>query len=132
MSTNVAISLCVYINPTQTKYDIDTGLNEVTENSKLKSAYIVGIRNINGKILAASVFVSDIDNKNDPKLADVSLEIFKLHSPTKNIVSQIHSMPISKLKFNLEKGSIKDAFSEKEIDVLYADFYMKNSIDGRS
>ncbi|MEX6206834.1 hypothetical protein AB6G04_08540 [Proteus mirabilis] len=33
---------------------------------------------------------------------------------------------------NLEKGSIKDAFSEKEIDVLYADFYMKNSIDGRS
>ncbi|HEK0792136.1 TPA: negative control protein of sporulation [Proteus mirabilis] len=126
------MSLCVYSNPTQTKYDIDTGLNAVTEYSKLKSAYIVGIRNINGKILAASVFVSDIDNKNDPKLADVSLEIFKLHSPTKNLVSQIHSMPISKLKFNLEKGSIKDAFSEKEIDVLYADFYMKNSIDGRS
>lgn len=131
MSTSIPLSLCVYSNPTQTKYDIDTGFNAEQEYKNLKSAYIVGIRDKSGKIMAASVFLSDIDDKKDAKLADVSAEIFKQHKPTKHLVPKIHTMPISKLKFNLTNGTIKDAFSENEIDMLYTDFYMKNSIDGR-
>ncbi|MDI9095021.1 negative control protein of sporulation [Providencia rettgeri] len=131
MSINIPLSLCVYNNPTQTRYDIDTGFNAEQGYKNLKSAYIVGIRDISGKILAASVFLSDIDDKKDAKLAGVSAEIFQNHKPTKHLVPKIHSMPISKLKLNLTNGTIKDAFSEREIDMLYDDFYMNNSIDGR-
>ncbi|PHM39167.1 hypothetical protein Xmau_03073 [Xenorhabdus mauleonii] len=127
---NIPISLCIYTDVTQTKYDIDTGFKADETYNVLKTAYIVGIRNKKKKIIAAGIFISNIEDKSEPKLADVAINMFENHEPTKKLVKEIHSMPISRLRINLKNGTIQDAFSEREIDMLYTDFYMSNSING--
>lgn len=129
---NIPISLCVYTGPTQTKYDVKTGIKAEEAYNALKTAYIVGIRNKSQKILAAGIFISSIEDKKDPKLADVAYEIFKAHKPTKKLVKDIYSLPIARLKINLANGTIQEAFSDLETDMLFADFYMNNSIDGKA
>lgn len=129
---NIPISLCIYSGPTQTKYDVQTDIKVEDAYNSLKTAYIVGIRNKSQKILAAGIFISSIEDRKDPKLADVAYEIFKAHQPTKKLVKDIFSLPIARLKINLENGTIQEAFSDLETDKLFTDFYMNNSIDGKA
>ncbi|EKU4727108.1 MULTISPECIES: negative control protein of sporulation [Citrobacter] len=129
---NVTISLCIYNGITQTKYDVNSGFNKEETYKALKTAYIAGIRNKEQRIIAAGIFISSIEDKKDPRLANVAAAIFKSHQPTKTLADDIYSLPISKIKINLENGTLQEAFSDIETDILFTDFYMNNSIDGRA
>ncbi|WFQ80603.1 negative control protein of sporulation [Xenorhabdus sp. SF857] len=127
---NIPIALCIYTDTTQTRYDVDTGFKANEAYEILKTAYIVGMRNKKKKLIAAGIFISSIEDKTDPKLSDVALMMFEKHKPTEKIIKEMRSMPISRLRFNLANGTVQQAFSEREIDILFTEFYMKNSIGG--
>ncbi|PKC45532.1 hypothetical protein [Pantoea ananatis] len=129
---NIPISVCVYSGPTQTTYDVKTEFKTTDVYKALKTAYIAGIRNNEKKIVAACIFISSIEDKTDPQLSDVAYAIFNSHTPTKVFVGDIYSIPLSRLKVNLDNGTIEEAFSETEIEMLYSDFYFKNSTEGNA
>lgn len=127
---NIALSVCLYSGNSQTVYDVKTGIPAENSYNELGTSYIAGIRNKNQKIIAAIVFISSIADKNDPRLADVTYRLFELLTPTKNLVKEIYSLPVSRLKLNLNNGSVEQAFSEDEINMLFTDFFIQNSIEG--
>ncbi|MGG6136140.1 hypothetical protein ACQV2E_09750 [Pantoea allii] len=90
------------------------------------------MRNNEKKIVAACIFISSIEDKTDPQLSDVAYAIFNSHNPTKVFVGDIYSIPLSRLKVNLDNGTVEEAFSETEIEMLYSDFYFKNSTEGNA
>lgn len=129
---HIGVSVCVYSGEIQTKYDINTGIKPDAAYDALKTAYIAGIRDKKGRLLAAGIFISSLDNKKDPRLAEVAHEMFSSHKPTKDLVKKLYSIPLSRLRINLENGTVQQAFSDFETDLLYADFYLNHSIDGHA
>lgn len=127
---NIPVSLCVYSGDTQTTWEVSTGFNTDEAFDLLRTAYIAGIRNKNKQLTAATLFLSSLEDKNDPRLSEVVFQIFSSHNPTRMLVADIYSIPVGRLKINLENGTLKDAFSEQEINMLYADFYSSNSHGG--
>ncbi|MFZ5262632.1 hypothetical protein ACOY7H_06515, partial [Enterobacter roggenkampii] len=65
-------------------------------------------------------------------LRDAAAGIFRSHKVTENLMRKAASIPVGKLNINLEYGTIENAFSESELNMVYADFYMKNSISGNA
>lgn len=127
---NVPVSLCVYSGPIQTIYDVKHESTTEDVYNALKTAYIAGIRNKHKEIVAACIFISSIEDKTDPKLSEVVYSIFNSHNPTKVFIEDIYSLLVSRLRINLNNGTVEKAFSESEVKILYADFHLKNSIGG--
>jgi hypothetical protein len=127
---NIPVSLCVFSGSTQTTYDVNTGIAADSAYHNLQNAYIAGIREKNGKITAACVFVSSLADRTSPRMAEIVYTIFDSHNPTKEFTKHIASLPLSKLNINLKNGSLKQAFSDSELTMLYADFFFKYSVEG--
>jgi len=99
---------------------------------ELNNAYIAGIRNKKGKIIGSGIFISSISNPKSDDLRDAAAGIFRTHKVTENLMRKAVSIPVGKLNINLKYGTIENAFSESELNMVYADFYMKNSISGNA
>nr|WDS96445.1 hypothetical protein VW1_00017 [Enterobacter sp.] len=128
----IPVSLCIYDDISLTVYPVKTGYNPEKTYNELNNAYIAGVRNNRGKIIGAGIFISSISNPKSDDLRDAAAGIFKNHKVTESLMRQAVSIPVGKLNVNLEHGTIEDAFSEGELNMVYADFYMKNSISGNA
>lgn len=127
----IPVSLCIYDDVSITVYPVDTGYDTELTYNELQNAYIVGIRNKKKKIIGAGIMISTIPNPNE-SLRDAAAGIFRNHKVTTSLMRKADSLPAGKLRINLDNGTLKDAFSEHELNVLYTDFYMKNSISGNA
>ncbi|UWS33070.1 MULTISPECIES: negative control protein of sporulation [Erwinia] len=128
---SIPLSLCIYDDVSITVYPVETGHNPTQTYKDLKNAYIVGIRNSKRKILAAGVILSSIDNTCE-QLAEAAAGIFAAHKVTAHLLTDAVSLPASKLQLHLDKGSIEEALSESELNMLYADFYVNHSVAGNA
>ncbi|WP_455865697.1 negative control protein of sporulation [Pantoea agglomerans] len=127
----IPVSLCIYDDVSITVYPVETGYDTELTYNDLKNAYIIGIRNKKKKIIGAGVVISTIPFPNE-LLMDAAACIFRKHKVTASLMRKADSLPAGKLRINLDNGTLKDAFSEHELNVLYTDFYMKNSISGNA
>lgn len=128
----IPLSLCVHNDIGITVYPVKTDIDTDIAHSKLKNVYIVGIKNINKKIVCSAIFLSSIENNKDGKLAEVVIEILKQHESTRELVKDIDSMPTGKIMWDMKNGSITDVLSESELNKLYLDFYFKHSVSGNA
>jgi hypothetical protein len=128
----IPVSLCIYDDVSLTVYPVKTGYTPEISYKELNNAYIAGIRNKKGKIIGSGIFISSISNPKSDDLRDAAAGIFRSHKVTENIMRKAVSIPVGKLNINLEHGTIENAFSENELNMVYADFYMKNSISGNA
>lgn len=127
----VPVSLCIYDDVSITVYPVETGFDSELTYRDFKNAYIVGIRNKKKKIIGAGIMISTIESANE-LLMDAASGIFRQHKVTAALMRKADTLPSAKLKFHLEHGTLKEAFSEYELNIIYAEFYMKNSISGNA
>ncbi|ENJ7629783.1 negative control protein of sporulation [Salmonella enterica] len=115
-----------------TTYPIELPFPQDSAYQILKNAYIAGIRNKKGRILASIVFLTETENSGSEGFIENVQKLFSSYEQTKSLVKKAVSVPVSKLRINLENGSISQAFSESELEMLFSEFYFNNSISGRA
>lgn len=129
----IPIRLCVYSGDAMiTTYPIELPFPQDSAYQILKNAYIAGIRNKKGRILASIVFLTETENSGSEEFIENVQKLFSSYEQTKSLVKKAVSAPVSKLRINLENGSISQAFSESELEMLFSEFYFNNSISGRT
>lgn len=128
----VPVSVCVFDDIAITSYPIKSSYKAHEVYQKLGNFYLASISNEKKKMIAACVFISSIKDSKSRELAIIAKEIFEKNTHTKEQQKQAKSLLVSRVNINEMNGTIVNAFSQKELDKIFTEFFINYSTNGSS
>ncbi|EKF7120915.1 negative control protein of sporulation, partial [Escherichia coli] len=123
----IPVRVCVFDDISITSYPIKSNYNAHEAYPDFGNFYLASIINEKKKIIAACVFISSIKDSKSRELAAIAKEIFEKNIHTKEQHKQAKNLLVSRVNINYTNGTIVDAFSQKELDRIFTEFYMNYS-----
>lgn len=126
----IPVRVCVFDDISITSYPIKSNYNAHEAYPEFGYFYLASIINEKKKMTAACVFISSIKDSKSRELGTIAKEIFEKNIHTKEQHKQAKKLLVSRVNINDMNGTIVDAFSQKELDRIFTEFYMNYSTNG--